>query len=418
MLARGFNDGSCMWEAVPANRIFQLQYGKALVEKNRKPGKIPVYGTNGQCGWHDVPLFRGPGVILGRKGQGPLGVEWCAGDYWVIDTGYTLELLTEKVDLKYAYNLIKFVGLNHLKDGTSNPTLSRDSFGSQEFPIPPMATQREIVRILDAIDDKIAILQENSATLEAIAQALFKSWFVDFDPVRAKAEGHDPEGMPPEVADLFPSEFVDSDLGLIPKGWRTQAVYDLAEFVNGASYKAFDPNPDRRGLPIIKIAELKAGVTTQTAYSDRGMPEKYLIHDRDILFSWSGNPETSIDTFVWSRGLGWLNQHIFKVIAKEGEDQSFTLLALKYFKPEFTRIAGNKQTTGLGHVTVADLKRLRLVKPPPSLLLAWNDLVAPLLDRVFRNELQANGLMDIRGTLLPRLMSGKLRIPDVEEVTV
>ena len=108
---------SICWPIVPARDILKLRYGKALVEQDRRPGAVAVYGTNGRCGTHDTPLFEGPGVILGRKGQGPLGVEWSAEPYWVIDTAYSLTPLRRDVHLKFAYYVVKFVGLNHLKDG-------------------------------------------------------------------------------------------------------------------------------------------------------------------------------------------------------------------------------------------------------------------------------------------------------------
>ncbi len=91
------------WPLLPAHELFELQYGKSLVEQERRHGDIPVYGTNGRCGSHDKALFRGPGVILGRKGQGPLGVEWSDKDYWVIDTAYSLALRRPDINLKYAY---------------------------------------------------------------------------------------------------------------------------------------------------------------------------------------------------------------------------------------------------------------------------------------------------------------------------
>ena len=192
-IARGFRvDNTFSWSLIKSERIFDLKYGKSLISTSRTNGKIPVYGSNGQCGWHDKALQKGPGVILGRKGQGPLGVEWCSSDFWVIDTAYYLVLLTDDVDLKYAYYLIKYVGLNHLKDGTSNPSLSRDTFKSQYFPIPPLEKQKSIVRIICSLDDKIELNRQMNETLEAMARAIFQSWFVDFDPVRAKAEGRQP----------------------------------------------------------------------------------------------------------------------------------------------------------------------------------------------------------------------------------
>ena len=114
------------WPLVLARSVFELKYGKALVEGGRRSGGVPVFGTNGQCGWHDSSLFSGPGVVLGRKGQGPLGVEWVKSDYWVIDTAYALNLLRDDVDLKYAYYLIKYVGLTRASACTSTPSCGRE----------------------------------------------------------------------------------------------------------------------------------------------------------------------------------------------------------------------------------------------------------------------------------------------------
>ncbi len=135
---------------------------------------------------------------------------------------------------------------------------------------------------------------------------------------------------------------------------------------------------------------------------------------RDILFSWSGNPDTSIDIFVWPHSNAWLNQHIFRVVPNTSNERSFVLLTLKYMKPVFAEIARNKQTTGLGHVTVADLKRLRVIKPDAPALQRWNEFVDPLVERAFIVEQQAQTLATLRDTLLPRLISGRLRLPEAE----
>ena len=281
-----------------------------------------------------------------------------------------------------------------------------------ELPIPPLDEQEAIAAILAALDDRITLLRETNATLEAIAQALFKSWFVDFDPVRVKQEGRAPEGMDEATAALFPDSFEESALGLMPKGWVTAPIYDMATFINGAAYKAFEPNAECRGRPIIKIAELKSGVTDQTAYSDVSMPRKYLIETGDILFSWSGNPDTSIDTFVWTFEPAWLNQHIFRVIPREHRERSFVLQMLRHLKPVFTELARNKQTTGLGHVTVADMKREHIAMPTAELLWYFDLSVGPIHARIFENQKQAQILATLRDSLLPRLISGQIRMPE------
>lgn len=283
------------------------------------------------------------------------------------------------------------------------------------IPVPPEAEREQITALIGALDNRITLLRETNATLEAIAQSLFKSWFVDFDPVYAKQQGIAPAGMDDATAALFPDGFEESALGLVPKGWGCCAVYEMATYINGAAYKAFEPNSDKTGLPIIKIAELKAGVTSQTAYSAVDMPDKYRISTGDILFSWSGNPDTSIDTFVWAHEPAWLNQHIFRVLPQSSDERAFVLQLLRHLRPVFSELARNKQTTGLGHVTVADLKRLQIVKPNNLVMVEFDRLIAPVQSRIFSNEQQAQTLATLRDTLLPRLISGQLRLPEAEE---
>lgn len=285
---------------------------------------------------------------------------------------------------------------------------------SYRFKLPPPIQQMAIAEMLNALDDRINLLRETNSTLEAIAQTIFKSWFVDFDPVRAKMEGRAPEGMDEATAAMFPDGFEGGHLRRVPRGWVQVPVYDLATYINGAAYKAFSPNLECRGLPIIKIAELKAGVSSRTAYSDVVMLEKYRIKTADILFSWSGNPDTSIDTFVWTHGQAWLNQHIFRVVPQVAHERSFLLRTLKHLRPVFAELARNKQTTGLGHVTVADLKRMLVIKPDKVLLERFDSVISAIHDLIFNNDQAAQSLVTLRDTLLPRLISGQLRLADVE----
>lgn len=138
-------------------------------------------------------------------------------------------------------------------------------------------------------------------------------------------------------------------------------IFDLADWKNGLAFKQFAFSDN--GKPIIKIAELKNGVSSQTSFTQQEFDKSVYLTKGDLLFSWSGNPETSIDVFWYNLPDGWLNQHIFKVTPKDGVNKVYLYYLLKYLKPEFTAIASNKQTTGLGHVTVKDLKELTVSLP-------------------------------------------------------
>jgi type I restriction enzyme S subunit len=257
-------------------------------------------------------------------------------------------------------------------------------------------------------------LRQSSEVLEALTKAIFKSWLVDFDPVRSKAEGREPDGMDAVTAALFPSEFQDSPLGQIPSGWEVAPLYGIAEFSNGAAYKDIHFSSNNEGLPVIKIAELKAGVTESTKFTTTYLAERFRIEQEEILFSWSGNPDTSIDTFIWDGGPAWLNQHIFRVRENGYVPRSWVYIQLKTLRSVFAEIARDKQTTGLGHVTVADMKRLLVCKPTDEIVLRFDEIAKPILARIAANQLAIRTLADLRDTLLPRLISGKLRVPEAE----
>lgn len=342
----------------------------------------------------------------------------CSNDVLVFRPANTETLLPD-----YLHQICRWEKFTELSIRTSKgakmPRGDKDALANFKLKIPPIEEQRAIARILGTLDEKIELNRRANETLEAMAQALFKAWFVDFQPVRAKLEGRwqrgqSLTGLPAHLYDLFPDRLVASDSEGIPEGWKTLPVYDIATYVNGAAFKAFQPNDDRRGLPIIKIAELKAGVTDQTKFSDVVMPEKYRLRTGDILFSWSGNPDTSIDTFIWPHGDAWLNQHIFRVDAHSPGERAFVVATLKYLRPAFAEIARNKQTTGLGHVTVGDMQRLHVMKPDGQVLAAWDRVAAPIFAATFGNEIDSISLGRLRDTLLPKLISGELRVADAE----
>jgi type I restriction enzyme S subunit len=147
-----------------------------------------------------------------------------------------------------------------------------------------------------------------------------------------------------------------------PDNWEEKILYDLAEWKNGLAFRDISFSED--GMPVIKIAELKNGITNQTKFTNQVFDDTVFLTKNDMIFSWSGNPETSIDIFWYNLPDGWLNQHIFKITTKKEINEDFFFYILKYLKPNFTKIASNKQTTGLGHVTISDLKQINVAIPP------------------------------------------------------
>lgn len=278
-----------------------------------------------------------------------------------------------------------------------------------EIECPELEHQKTIAMFLSALDDRITLLRETNATLEAIAQALFKSWFVDFDPVRAKAEGLEPEGIDAATAALFPDSFVESELGLVPRGWMVRSLDSIANYLNGLAMQKFPPTDDG-WLPVIKIAQLRKGNTVGADRAGRNIKTEYIIQNGDVLFSWSG----SLEVVIWCGGEGALNQHLFKVTSKDFPKWFYYLWTRQHLT-DFQQTAASKATT-MGHIQRKHLTAAKVVVPPAEMLRSAGVLIEPLLERWLVNAEKAQALTQLRDTLLPRLISGQLRLPEAEEM--
>jgi type I restriction enzyme, S subunit len=245
-----------------------------------------------------------------------------------------------------------------------------------------------------------------SETLEAMARALFKLWFVDFDPVRAKAEGRD-SGLPKPVADLFPSSFENSEVGAIPMGWAILSLDQIAHFLNGLALQNHPPK-DGRSLPVIKIAQLRAGCTDGADVASADLEREYVIEDGDVLFSWSG----SLECVVWTGGRGALNQHLFKVTSAS-HPKWFYYLWVHQHLSDFRGIAAGKATT-MGHIQRHHLSDAKVVVPPIAALKRIDLQFAPLVAGIWHCRVQSRTLAALRDGLLPKLLSGEIRLKDVE----
>lgn len=270
------------------------------------------------------------------------------------------------------------------------------------------AEMRRIVDILGALDKKIELNRQINATLEATARALFKSWFVDFDPVRAKSEGRD-TGLPPEVAALFPDSFEPSELGDIPNGWRTAGLDDIASFLNGLALQKYPPLDDQ-SLPVIKIAQLRAGSTSGADLASADVASEYVVEDGDVLFSWSG----SLECVLWAGGKGALNQHLFKVTSTSFPKWSIYLWIHRHLE-DFRHIAAGKATT-MGHIQRHHLRDARLVIPSGGVIGRADSVFAPLVERMLIGRLESRTLAQLRDALLPGLLSGEIRVSEAERI--
>ena len=340
----------------------------------------------------------------------------CSTDIWVVRPANG----TDRNFLFYWMASENFV--NHATDtseGTRMPRAKWDIVAKMEIPYLGISEQIELGLSLRALDNRITLLRETNATLEAIAQALFKSWFVDFDPVRAKLEGRAPEGMDEATTALFPDGFEESELGLVPRGWRVLPIGEVCTLGRGSS-----PRPIQNfmgdDIPWIKIADATASdgmfvFKTKEKIRKEGAAKSMRVGHGDLIMSNSAS--CGIPVFVELEGCihdGWLYFKNFSEVSK-----NLLFYWLRHISAHLVHIADGSVQKNLNIGLVSSQP---IICPSPKVLAGFDDLSQPLLDRIRENCLQAQTLATLRDTLLPRLISGQLRLPEaeaqVEEATV
>ena len=319
---------------------------------------------------------------------------------------------TEKVNDLYLYYLLSddrfFAYVMTGAKGTKMPRGDKAQILQYPVFLPSLDEQKRIAGVLGAFDDKIELLQKQNTTLENMAKALFKSWFVDFDVVYAKQQGQPKAAvmqqyhLTEELYNLFPSSFEPSALGPIPTGWQVKPLSQIATFLNGLALQKYPANDNINYLPVIKIAELRNGLSTSSDSASCDIPAEYIVYNGDILFSWSG----SLMVKIWPGKKGALNQHLFKVSSLE-YPKWFYYMWIKYHLPFFQEIAADKATT-MGHIQRKHLDQA-LVCIPKNLNI-YTRYFASLIDKQILNNKQIQTLTEMRDALLPRLISGKIRV--------
>ena len=290
--------------------------------------------------------------------------------------------------------------------GAVMPNLNSEIIGQLAVPRPTLDLQRAIARVSQSLSQRVDLLRQTNATLESIAQAIFKSWFIDFDPVRAKAEGREPDGMDAATAALFPAEFEESELGLIPKNWRVVSVYEVANVIYGAPFSSRRFNTDANGQPLVRIRDLRdeaPGVWTPEVH-----PKGYLLHPGDIVVGMDGE----FRAYLWGGTPAWMNQRVccFRPVAPHCAAFVRCAIAGPLAHIEATEVA-----TTVIHLGKGDIDRFKVVAPPEAVASAFAGVADPLYARIVTNKAQARHLSELRDALLPRLISGKLRLPEVRE---
>ena len=379
------------WVQCRLGDVITLKRGYDLPKQSREQGTVPIVSSSGVSDYHNVAMAKAPGVVTGRYGT--IGnIYYVKEDYFPLNTTLYVKDFKGNDPGFISYHL-RTIDFNSCSDKAAVPGVNRNHLHELQTAIPPIAEQKAIAHILGTLDDKIELNRKTNETLEAMAKALFKSWFVDFDPVRAKAEGR-PTGLPAEISDLFPDSFEDSKLGEIPRGWSIVQLGDLIELAYGKPLKE-----EQRNGGIYSVFGSNGVV---------GSHDDYLVEAPGIVIGRKGNP----GTVEWSeRNFYPIDTTFFVVNKKTGLGMRFLFYSLK--NQNLADLSADSAVPGLNR-NHAYLNAQML--PPAKVACAFESYSEVIFKRreVLADEIIA--LSATRDALLPKLISGEIRIPDAEKL--
>ncbi len=392
------------WTEARWGDLVTLEYGRALRNYQHTSGRYRVFGTNGPIGSHDEPLCRHPTVVIGRKGANR-GIHYSPDPCFVIDTAFYLKPKTN-IDTRWAYYQLLTVDINGMDSGSAIPSTSRGSFYQLPVSVPPIHEQQKIARILGTLDDKIELNRRMSMTLEEMAHALFKSWFVDFDPVHAKAEGR-PSGLPPDFDALFPESFQPSELGPIPEGWTVGSLSDIIDQIRDTVEPRTCPS---ERFTHFSIPAFDSNQTPRHEYGRSIKSHKLVVQPDSILVS-RLNPEIErvwlADVSDDQRAVCSTEYLVIRPTTPFSKGYIYCLARSRTFQDRLQSFVTGTSRSHQRVPSTAILSTVVSIPPAPTATM-FEHHSRPLLDRSLMCRRQADQLTDARNMLLPELVSGKL----------
>ena len=425
------------WFKTTVGEYSPFVYGKAIKKDDQRTMGIPVYGSNGIYTYSDSALVQQHAVIIGRKGS--VGkVHLSAEKCWISDTAFYV--IKDSLDESYfVYYLLSSLGLENMNTDAAVPGLNRDNAHRLEIKIPNSIEKRiNLVEPLIKLDQKIHLNNQINQTLESIAQAIFKSWFIDFEPVRAKIAAKQ-EGKAPELAAmcaisgksedglqqmaeddlaelrataaLFPDELVESELGEVPKGWEVNSLGNICNFTPGSAFKPEYQGQTQGEIPFIKVSDMNLNgneifIVKANNYIDNSLQKerKFKLHEEGAtVFAKIGVALISNRRRVLTMPT-IIDNNMMSASPLKGLSTPYYLYLLLKTIDFNTLVSG----TALPYLNVSDLRKILIVHPTINLLNKFELMANPLLQKIKLNSVQCEGLVTLRDNLLPKLLSGEI----------
>ena len=286
-------------------------------------------------------------------------------------------------------------------NASSYPSIRPEHIGQIEIVLPSFEIQNKIVSILNKVDDAMRLNKLNNILLEKLAKLIYDYWFVQFDFPDANEKPYKSSGGKMVYNEELKRE--------IPEGWDVKTLLDIAKFTNGLACQKFKPKENEDAYRVIKIREMGSGFTDNSEFVSVNIPEKIVINNGDVLFSWSA----TLDVKIWTGGKGALNQHIFKVTSKKYPRSYYYFELLNYL--EHFKMQAELRKTTMGHITQDHLKQSRITIPPIELIKRLDKIINPILEKQVKLDEENQKLSELRDWLLPMLMNGQVRVGEIND---
>uniref|UniRef100_UPI003FEFC3F6 restriction endonuclease subunit S n=1 Tax=Segatella copri TaxID=165179 RepID=UPI003FEFC3F6 len=379
------------WKEITLGEIAIFKTGKLNSNAAISNGEYPFFTCSPETLRINNYAFDQEAILLaGNNADGNFSIKYYKGKFNAYQRTYVITPIRGKVDIKFLYYALSLClkQFKNMSQGTSTKFLTVTILNSFSVQLPSIFDQRRIASILSSLDRKIELNNKINADLEEMAQAIFKNWFVDFEPFKD-------------------GKFVDSELGMIPEGWKVGRLTEIASYMNGLAMQKFPPENNEDSLPVLKIKELGQGFCgTDSDRCSCNIKDECKIHNGDVIFSWSG----TLLVDVWCGGDCGLNQHLFKVTSND-YPKWFYYYWTKHHLQEFIHIAKDKAVT-MGHIKRGHLEEAMVAIPDNDSMEKAHELFEPILSKMISLRLESSRLSTLRDTLLPRLMSGELEVPE------
>lgn len=396
------------WELMPLGEICEIKQGRYLSPQEMESSpteesQVPVVGGNGILGYTTYSTYDFGVPLVTCRGSRCGLMQWAEPPTWVSNNAMAVSLKDGNHDNYFLYALLRTLDFDDVISGSAQPQITVSSLSRKMVSTPPGEIRHFIGKLARLIESKIELNAQTSSTLESIAQTLFRSWFVDFDPVRAKMSGEKPVGMDDATAALFPDSMEESELGDIPAGWKVRELPELAEIQYGAPFASKLFNSEGEGTPLLRIRDLKA--QAPSTWTTETHPKGFIAEAGDLLIGMDGE----FNPTLWLGENSYVNQRVCRVLPGNNVAKFFLYFSLI---PVMRRIERGSTGSTVIHLGKSDLDAIKLLSPPVELLDLYRQVVSPMLSQMVSLKSQNRALETMRDALLPRLISGELQVPE------